>query len=593
MTERNINVKFSLSGADASRNDIEKIRKAAGELADQFVAAGQKITNHLENIQNHYDRVARKSNQGKAIVAADLTVMVQQFRELELAIESSFGSVENAPAEFQEAFGKARQQLDATTEKVRESTAAVKDHATTLDQAGERWTGLGSAVKKAAGEYGVLLGKIGLIVAAFKQGWEVGSEFARQTGADMTTLDKVTEQFKSRLGAMNNELSNVAVSLFSGNLKEAGLNAIAAGRALDLSKEALEGYKIALQFGVAEAEKFMDKTDELVELQEAYATALDAGKEGQELLYEAWNKADGSAKKFLDELNKVKPELDALKKKLDEAKDAERKRQEAVADGIKQIDSVITALEKEKAARKAGTESLDAEMGVWQNVKQTLSKVRDSIASQEDATKGLTGSVGFLVNGLDLLMEKQILNAKAAGDFAAGLRTSVEVYGSKIAPATQQQILQLAEMLEKYGELDEAEKKHAATIVNELQAAYQASNVELDKATRTISNVKEGAAGLQIEWTNMAEKTGEAAVKVKSAVSILDEVKDKLDKLFGLEDDSAIDRMNQMLDEVDKKMEALATGGAQKLKEAMEEIKTSFYQTTTAMKNFVKAGTEE
>lgn len=592
MAERRVDVRFSIVGADASRNDIGKIRTAADELGDEFAAAGQKIVKHLENIQDQYDRVASKSDQGKKIVAGDTTVMVQQFAALETSITAAFGSLENAPKQFQDAFQNAQQQLNATTDKVRQSTAAVKDHSSELTQAGERWTGLGDAVNKAAGPYGAILGKLGLITVAFQQGWQIGTKFAKETGADMSTLERTTDEFKTRLGEMNNQLSNAAVSLFAGNLKEAGLSAVAAGRALDLSREALQGYTIALQFGVGEAEKYIKKADELVELHKLYATATAAGEEGQRLLYQAWNEADGSVKKFMDELRKVKPELDALKLTTDQAREAERKRQEAVGEGIKQIEAVLSALAKEKAARKAGTESLDAEMGAYQNLKTTLEKARDAIAAQEDAVGGLTGTVVTLLQNLDMMLEKQILNSKAADAFASGLKTAAEDYGSKIDPAKKQEILRLAESLEKYELLDAAQKQLVATQVNQLQAAQQASNVVWDAATKTMSNVKEGASNLQVVWAETAEKTQEAAVKVKTAVDIYDEVKTKLDSLFGFAEDEGINQLNTTLDEVATKMESLAASGVKKLTDALSELKTVAEEAGAALEKAANAGME-
>lgn len=598
MAERNINVKFSILGADNSRQDIDKIRAAAEKFGDSGVQEANKLSAAFGNIQNAADKLEKKIQSGRQVTAADVGAMTQQFGFLRESINAAFGSLEQAPQEIQDAFALAEKQTEEADQAVRKFTASVEDHRSELDQAGERWTGFGDAIQKALGPSGAAFAKLTLAVGVATQAFQQYRQFAEPLGADFSEWDRLVDSLGTKFVRMNSELGNAAIALFSGRLTDAKNALSAADAALILSTDAHKGYKLALDAGLEGLEAMIGRQDELVKIQNFHTDAMAAGKAGQDLLRQALEQADGSAEKYVDAINKMLPALDALKKVTNETKDAEKKRQEVVNDAIKQIESVIEALKKEQLARKAGTDTLPAEMAALQNQIDTLKAARDAIVAQEDAYHGLTQSIVGMLEPLQETIETNTLNAAAADQWAAGLKKAAEDQDAVISPANKRYMGELTGLLESYEKLDGGQKVRIETLVRELLSMKEAAEghagakVRIDETTGAITNVDAAADKSASTFEKVGDTWINAAAKIKQSGDILDQTKQKLDQLFEKDfaAESGIAALNTAIDEASGKLVEMATGALVQLKDALAQAKTEALALGSALNSAASAG---
>jgi hypothetical protein len=212
---RSVNVAFSISGADDSRQEIDKVRKAVEDFGDEGKAAADKLTTPLENIQREFDKVENKINSGRAVTVRDASAIGQQFELLKQQIEQTFGSLEKAPAEMQVAFKRAETQLDSTKKKVRELTDAVQDQKGELKEGGEAWTGMGDGLEKIAGKYGKVVAGAGLFAAALKEGWNLGMQFNQFVGTDMSLFEESLARVGQKFNLVIRNMADLAVAQFN------------------------------------------------------------------------------------------------------------------------------------------------------------------------------------------------------------------------------------------------------------------------------------------------------------------------------------------------------------------------------------------
>lgn len=598
MADRNINVKFAILGADNSRQDIDKIRAAAEKFGDSGVKEANKLSAAFGNIQNAADKLEKKIQSGRQITAADVGAMTQQFDFLRESINAAFGSLEQAPQEIQDAFALAEKQTTEADAAVRKFTRSVEDHRSELDQAGERWTGFGDAIQKALGPSGAAFAKLTLAVGVATQAFQQYRQFAEPLGADFSEWDRLVDSLGTKFVRMNSELGNAAIALFSGRLKDAKDALRAADAALLLSTEAHKGFKLALDAGLEGVDAFLGRQEELVKIQNFHTDAMAAGKAGQDLLRQAMQQADGSAEKYVEAINKMLPALDALKKATNESKDAEKKRQEVVDDAVKQIEDVIEALKKEQSARQTGADTLPAEMAALQNQIDTLKAARDAIVAQEEAYHGLTQSIVGMLEPLQQTIQGHTLNATAADKWAVGLKKAAEDQSAVISPANQKYMGELVGLLENYEKLDGVQKVRLETLVKELLSLKQAAEghagakVRIDETTGAITNVETASEKATAKFEQVGGRWVNAAAKIEESGDILDQTKQKLDKLFEKDfaEESGIAALNTAIDEASGKMIDMATGALEQLKQALAQAKTEALGLGSALNSAASAG---
>src|ERR1041384_4371307 len=206
-SSRSVNVAFNISGADAGRQDVNKITTAFHGLGDEGKRVAQEFVGYFKNIEKSDDAATRKISDGRAVTEGDGKVMIQQFERLYAAVKRTFGTIANAPAEIQEAYHKAEQQFDRTTKKIQVASDAVDDQKEKLKEGGVAWTGLGDQINKALGPLGGTQVKILAIGAALKEGWELGHKFAQSIGTDFQAADSAADTFKTGIAGITKALT--------------------------------------------------------------------------------------------------------------------------------------------------------------------------------------------------------------------------------------------------------------------------------------------------------------------------------------------------------------------------------------------------
>lgn len=210
----NATITMSILGADESRVDVDKVRKAVEEFGAEGVKIAGPVTNSLNNIQKGWDRIADKIADGKVVSQSNISIMVQQYAFLESAINQAFGSASKAPLELQEALQKAGTQVRAASTQMGQMNDALAGNRANTQAAAGNWAGLGNAIEGAGGKIGAAAGKFGLFSAALREGWQIGQGLNKTFGTDMSEWEKTVERFgmkaKLVLQAISDNIINSA-----------------------------------------------------------------------------------------------------------------------------------------------------------------------------------------------------------------------------------------------------------------------------------------------------------------------------------------------------------------------------------------------
>jgi chromosome segregation ATPase len=345
-----------------SKQNLEEVRHAA----EQFGSEGAKAANHLaaalENIEKAEEQLTRKISQGRLVTEKDGKAMIQQFEILRNTITETFGSIENAPAEIQEAFRKAEGSLDRTTSKVRDLSDAVDDQKGTLKEGGEQWTGLGDAIGKAAGPMGAVVAKAGLISAAFKEGVGIGMQLNKLFGTDMSLWDEAIDRLGKKAGIVVRGMADSVVEL-GGVLKEVFTPGEGWGERISAAYASFDKASGDLIDKVKNLDEALKKEEES---HRAVAAAAEAAKEAEE-------RAKDAAEKLAAEKKKLREEIDGVTKSLQE-ENLELEKQK------------ILATDSEHAAINLSSQAA--------YYKRQVDEVSKAIAAQRDELRQLTARYG-------------------------------------------------------------------------------------------------------------------------------------------------------------------------------------------------------
>jgi hypothetical protein len=226
-TNREANIVFKIDGANQSRQEVDKVRKAFEDFGDAGKQAAQPAVDGLEAIQRGVDKVEKKIAQGRTVTVRDVGEMAVNFKRLEDTIVKTFGSIEKAPAGIQASWKLAGDQLKRVESEVVKSNKAIEDQRNVTNQAGASWTGWGNAIDNVNPKVGALVAKIGTIGAAFTAGWTAGNQLNRLFGTDMSVWEDSLSRFGAKAGAIISALSdnvvatgNLVAAIVSGNVDE-------------------------------------------------------------------------------------------------------------------------------------------------------------------------------------------------------------------------------------------------------------------------------------------------------------------------------------------------------------------------------------
>jgi archaellum component FlaC len=370
--------------------NLEQLRDAAVKFGDDGARHADGLTRSLQATENAINGYERKLTETGNVGERDIVKIVRAIEVMRTQGVAAFGSLANAPKEFQQALTNAEAKLHEASATVGKLNNAVRDNTANVQANANQWAGLGNAIEGAGGKTGAIVGKLGLVTAAFSEGWSIGMKMNHLFGTDMALWEEVVARFGSKLGAVVRAASDMIVSdvnlvraLFTGNLdeiKKAVLehrdNMVSAGKVM---------YDVVTRYG-----KAWDDVHPSIKETEA---RMKAAAEAAEQLAE-------KKKKLADEIHNVTKNLEAENKELAKqnaiAEDAKLKAFELGGDVgylTRQLDSARAAVD----AQAREVEKLSAQFGEQSQItiaaRQKLEELERQVGSSgkryEDASHQL------------------------------------------------------------------------------------------------------------------------------------------------------------------------------------------------------------
>lgn len=494
-SNRDANVRFNIEGGDRSKQEIAKIRQATEDFGDEGKKSAQKLVDAFSNIEKAEDKLTKKISQGRAVTVGDANVMIQQFAALESQILETFGSLENAPAEVQEAFGKAQQTLDRTKDKVRELTDAVDDQKGELKEGGEQWTGLGDAMNKALGPMGKVQAQMLLVGAAFKEGWSIGMQLNKFFGTDMQVWDDVVSRFGAKAHAVLKALSDNAasliqlvISLFSGSMEEV--------------KRSFAEVK----------DNFSKSWTVMTEVVTKYGAEWDALHPKIETVLEAQRKAQEEAAKLAE---------------------AKRKLGEQIRDVTLSLQEETAELEKQRIAAQDAEHGAINTGGQVEYLKRTLDGATASLTAQKQELVALTARYGEhdpVVNQARERLQQLESSVRIAKESYANATAELKRYEDQqraAEAAIRSGEESTGKLTKRYGELALQIEKLVPGYVH-LSGATTAVAVETEKADAAVAKLAESVKKVDFGTLTLAVPQVDAITAAVNRLSAaLDEAAEK------------------------------------------------------------------
>lgn len=483
---RNVNVAFSVTGGDSSRQEVNKVRKAVEDFGEGGKASAQKLIAPLENIEREFDKVESKISHGRAVTVKDVAAMGQQFDLLQREIEKAFGSLDHAPVEMQAAYRKAEAQLDSTKKKVRELTDAVQDQKGELREGGEHWAGFGAGMEKVAGKYGKLVAGAGLFAAALKEGWNIGMQFNKFVGTDMTLFEESIARVGQKFNLIVRNMAELAVAEFNLVMGAVHLNK---AEVINAAKDIKDGV----------AKQFVD----LAAVATKTGNEWDAYAKKAGVATKANAEAEGAARALREEKEKLRKEIEDTTKAI-AAETAELDKQvKSAQESKKQIDDNTAAAYSLSVALEWATTKLEHQ----KNVLAELTKI---YGENDPATKQAAEQMHRLQVQVDELQKRYegataaVAKYKEQNDAATA---SVNEHGQ-----------QIAELRKGHDNLQQAVAKAAATVA---------------AATTTTEGAATAAESAQKQVRAWRDEQGKFHVSNQETAESTQKVADSADKVAG------------------------------------------------------------
>ncbi len=186
--------------------------KVVTESSPDFVGPKNPFT-ELEAKQKKAIEVAddfkKKYAETGEATFGDIKKMVAAHELLGDEIKKTTARVGSVPDAATKAYDDMGASIDDANRKVVKLTEKLNDQRETLNKYGGEWNGLGDAVEKVLGKHGIKVGKGAMALAAFKEGWGIGSGInsffggADDSGIKQLSKDvqRVTKPFMKRLGS--------------------------------------------------------------------------------------------------------------------------------------------------------------------------------------------------------------------------------------------------------------------------------------------------------------------------------------------------------------------------------------------------------
>jgi hypothetical protein len=334
-TNREANIVFKIDGANQSRQEVDKVRKAFEDFGNAGKTAAQPAVDGLEAIQRGVDKVEKKIAQGRTVTVRDISEMAVNFKRLEDTIVHTFGAIENAPKDIQASWQLASDQLKRVEVEVVKSNKAIEDQKNVTNQAGASWSGWGNAIDNVNPKLGKLTAQLGTVAAAFTAGWTAGQKLNSFFQTDMSEWSEVSSNLGRRIGVILAALSDQIVAIFN------------------LVKSTSSG--------------------SFSEMKRAASELGESVKKSQQTIADAFTTSGA-------EFDKLHPKMGATAAAAKELAEAEAKAAEETAKLAAENDKLAAANEKSADAAKKGS---DAQKAAGEETKLTAAQIR----AQTEAAK--------------------------------------------------------------------------------------------------------------------------------------------------------------------------------------------------------------
>lgn len=559
MADRQLKVEFSVDTKNSAQ-DLEKVRDAAVKFGKDGEQNANALVRALENVGKAEDAVALKIAQGRTVTEKDGSRMIQVFSVLETQIKETFGSLAKAPVEIQQAFAKAEAAANKTKTVVRSLSDEVADQKSQLKEGGEQWDGLGNAMNRAAGPMGGTVARIGLIAAAFKEGWSIGMQLNKFFGTDMQAWEDATKELGSRMLAIVQALGTNIKATFlpvwdvlHGNFKQAATDF---GNIAQVSADSNRTMTNAVSMTNEEWAK--------------YAKTLGITTNTAREAAEADAKLAEEKAKLRDEINKVTASLKAETAELEKQKGVAREAEAGTIEGAAQARYYGREVERAAAALAAQRDEVE---------KLTAAHGASDPVTQEAITK-------------QQQLEQQLAHAQARYSETSAQVKQYEQAQKDAERAIDQHAKQIeklnAERTKETAQLAQAGGATAqqTTVTQQATATTQAAATATDqhaqstgKATTAVVMYKDAQGKVHIETKKVADTTAEATKATDNITTSMTKAAPVMEKTA-----TAIGKISEAFSTQAVTSTKSLTEAVDKLGDGLERVVKIVGDLTTAMK---------
>jgi hypothetical protein len=497
-----------------SAAEIESVRNAMLRMEGDGAAHADQLARALENASTAQEHVAQKITETGQVSDRDGVKVLRSMATLDQLVREVFGDISQAPEEFQKAFQKAHDGAEQTTQAVRTVNAQVHQQREELTQAGASWDGLGPAINRALGPQGRIVAQGALVVAAFREGINLGTRFAEAIGTNFQAAEDAAHGLKESIKGITNALvtDGLSAAIVQTGAALSNLDDTIVG-----SGKAMEGFNALVLAGVAREKALTLETQELAAVADAYRLAQEGGAAGLKLFNETVQKTDHS--QLANQLGALAAKFRELSIEEETAKAKQEAHTKAVEGSIEAIKKHLQELEAERQAHRLHVDDLNAEILEYQALKKAQEDDATAARLAANVHGGLTDNMRQELQRLLELIPNHDQNTEAIKRWTKALEDDVRLHHDALDPANAKHLEQIIQLTGSLGTAAAGDTIFAEGLIRQALATTQAS----DKQEHHIQLVRD-SKGHWVMLTNTVEEHSRAIEKVNGVyTNLLDE----------------------------------------------------------------------
>lgn len=470
-------------GADAAASATKK-------LGDTGTTAGSTLQRVFANVKDAESGLQEAIESGSPRMATAVSKLVLVHQVLGQEIEKARKSGQAIAPEMESEYDRVGKAIGTQTARVRELTDEMKKHKTEVQDGGEQWNGLTAAVQKAAGGYGNVLATGGLVFAALKEGWAMGSAAAEKMGIDTKSVGQEFEVLGHTAGSALKNITDAGFAKWSGDaegaaksMEKAAVAAELLGKNLPHTAAAVDGFNIAIDAGIKVTGDLSTRLDAAAKISAAYTQTQALGREGSKLWTQAVKDSAGSFDGLMVAIDKMQPKIAAYQKAYAEATLVVAAHLKVIDDQIKAQESLIKAHEAEILKIGETVKSIEGEDAARQHLHSTMLAELEDAKKHEPAINGTSASIEDLAKRIEKLSGDYQTNGSFVSDLVARL-SSLGKTTIGVSEATQKHIEAVTAAEKVVADLTEKNKQLKAS-QDELITSGKTQTIEGTKAYET------------------------------------------------------------------------------------------------------------